>query len=83
MNVDALGCPPVATTLTPVATLPTRAPTIAPLQTGMSHLRDVFLNSLCNFTHLHSPATMRPKNALAFKHLLRVADTVGDHLDER
>lgn len=49
----------------------------------MSHLRDVFLNALCNFTHLHSPATMRPKNALAFKHLLRVADTVGDHLDER
>ncbi|EFJ50436.1 hypothetical protein VOLCADRAFT_80189 [Volvox carteri f. nagariensis] len=52
-------------------------------QTGMTHLRDVFLNALCNFTHLHSPATMRYKNALAFKYVLRVAETVGDHLQER
>ncbi|KAG2453172.1 hypothetical protein HYH02_002496 [Chlamydomonas schloesseri] len=52
-------------------------------QTGMTHLRDVFLNALCNFTHLHSPGTMRHKNALAFKYLLRVAETVGDQLQER
>eukprot|EP00198_Chlamydomonas_reinhardtii_P005607 XP_001694943.1 SEC7/BIG-like ARF-guanine nucleotide exchange factor [Chlamydomonas reinhardtii] len=52
-------------------------------QTGMTHLRDVFLNALCNFTHLHSPGTMRHKNALAFKYMLRVAETVGDQLQER
>lgn len=52
-------------------------------QVGMPQLRDVFINSLCSFTHLHSPPTMRPKNALAFKYLLKVADAVGDHLAER
>lgn len=49
----------------------------------MSSLRDIFINSLCNFTHLHSPSTMRAKNALAFKFLLRVATSVGDHLGDR
>ncbi len=49
----------------------------------MSHLRDVFLNALCNFTHLHAPGSMRFKNALAFKAMLRVAETVGDQLQER
>lgn len=39
---------------------------------GMTSLRDIFINSLCNFTHLHSPAAMRMKNALAFKYLLQV-----------
>lgn len=50
---------------------------------GVSNLRDIFINSLCNFTHLHSPGTMKPKNGLAFKYLLRVAQQVGDHLEER
>ena len=50
---------------------------------GMSALRDIFMNSLCNFTHLHSPSTMRYKNAQAFKCMLRVAEAVGDHLQER
>ncbi|MGQ3164890.1 MAG: hypothetical protein ACT6T3_21960, partial [Agrobacterium sp.] len=49
----------------------------------MTSLRDIFINSLCNFTHLHSPATMKYKNALAFKYLLQVAGSVGDHLAER
>jgi brefeldin A-inhibited guanine nucleotide-exchange protein len=49
----------------------------------MNHLRDVFLNALCNFTHLHAPGAMRPKNAAAFKAMLRVAETVGDYLQER
>jgi brefeldin A-inhibited guanine nucleotide-exchange protein len=49
----------------------------------MTALRDIFINSLCSFTHLHSPATMKYKNALAFKYLLRVAETVGDHISER
>ncbi|GFH25080.1 SEC7 domain-containing protein, partial [Haematococcus lacustris] len=52
-------------------------------QVGMTSLRDIFINSLCNFTHLHSPATMKYKNALAFKYLLQVASSVGDHLAER
>ncbi|KAG2485588.1 hypothetical protein HYH03_015653 [Edaphochlamys debaryana] len=52
-------------------------------QTGLTQTRDLFLNALCNFTHLHSPAAMRPKNAAAFKALLRVAETVGDQLQER
>ncbi|GAX80611.1 hypothetical protein CEUSTIGMA_g8046.t1 [Chlamydomonas eustigma] len=52
-------------------------------QVGMSNLRDIFINSLCNFTHLHSPATMKFKNALAFKYLLQVAEVVGDHLQDR
>jgi brefeldin A-inhibited guanine nucleotide-exchange protein len=50
---------------------------------GVTNLRDVFVNSLCNFTHLHSPATMKPKNGLAFKYLLKVAVEVGNNLGER
>lgn len=50
---------------------------------GVSNLRDVFVNSLCNFTHLHSQATMKPKNGMAFKTLITVALQVGNHLDER
>ncbi|KAL6762063.1 hypothetical protein V8C86DRAFT_3013062 [Haematococcus lacustris] len=53
------------------------------MEVGMTSLRDIFINSLCNFTHLHSPATMKYKNALAFKYLLQVASSVGDHLAER
>ena len=51
----------------------------------MTSLRDVFIHSLCGFTHLHSPQTMRFKNALAFKFLLLVAspETVGDNLQDR
>lgn len=49
----------------------------------MPILRDAFIQGLCNFTHLHSPATMRFKNALAFKALLRVTDATGDHLQDR
>eukprot|EP00879_Flechtneria_rotunda_P009955 GHRR01010411.1.p1 GENE.GHRR01010411.1~~GHRR01010411.1.p1 ORF type:complete len:1258 (+),score=566.72 GHRR01010411.1:286-4059(+) len=52
-------------------------------QLGVSNLRDVFVNSLCNFTHLHSPSTMKPKNGLAFRALLNVALQVGNHLDGR
>jgi hypothetical protein len=50
---------------------------------GMAGLRDVFVNALCNFSHLHAPATMRFKHALAFKYLLTVAAEVGDHLEDR
>lgn len=50
---------------------------------GVVNLRDVFVNSLCNFTHLHSPATMKPKNGLAFKALINVALQTGNHLGER
>ena len=53
------------------------------VQMSMPALRDIFINSLCNFTHLHSPSTMRLKNALAFTSMLRVAEAVGDHLQER
>lgn len=49
----------------------------------MANLRDLYIDALCKFTHLHSPSTMRFKNALAFKFLLRVAETVGDHLQDR
>ncbi len=45
---------------------------------GVSNLRDIWVNSLCNFTHLHSPANMKQKNALAFKALLKVAAEVSD-----
>eukprot|EP00798_Chlamydomonas_sp_ICE-L_P027640 gene27640-7278_t len=50
---------------------------------SMANLRDVFVSGLCNFTHLHQPATMRVKNALAFKHLLQVAKICGNQLQER
>jgi hypothetical protein len=50
---------------------------------GVSGLRDVFVTSLCNFTGLHSPGGMKPKNGLAFKALLRVAVTVGDALEDK
>eukprot|EP00798_Chlamydomonas_sp_ICE-L_P022399 gene22399-29511_t len=50
---------------------------------NMTNLRDVYCNGLCNFTHLHSPATMKLKNALAFKALLQVAQSVGNQLQER
>jgi brefeldin A-inhibited guanine nucleotide-exchange protein len=55
------------------------------VQVGMTNLRDVFVHSLCGFTHLHSPQTMRLKNALAFQFLLRLAspDHIGNHLDDR
>ena len=59
------------------------APSHSFFQMMMTNLRDVFCNGLCNFTHLHSPATMKFKNALAFKFLLQVADSVGNHLQER
>ncbi len=51
----------------------------------MTNLRDVFVRTLCGFTHLHSPAIMRGKNAMAFQYLLRAAwpENVGDHLEER
>eukprot|EP00955_Chlamydomonas_euryale_P053114 355369-Chlamydomonas_euryale.AAC.19 len=38
---------------------------------AMASMRDIFVNSLCNFTHLHSPTSMGNKNALAFKYLLQ------------
>jgi hypothetical protein len=50
---------------------------------GVTGLRDVFVTSLCNFTSLHSPGSMKQKNGLAFKALLRVAVTVGDGLEDR
>lgn len=50
---------------------------------GVTGLRDVFVTSLCNFTGLHSPGSMKPKNALAFRALLRVAVSVGDGLEDR
>ncbi len=50
---------------------------------GVANLRDVFVTSLCSSTGLHSPGSMRPKNALAFRALLRVAATVGDALEDR
>jgi hypothetical protein len=55
------------------------------LQAGMSALRDVFIHSLCGFTHLHSPSTMRRKNALALRVLLRAAhpDNMGNYLEDR
>jgi brefeldin A-inhibited guanine nucleotide-exchange protein len=59
------------------------AATCLAAQLGVSNLRDVFVVSLCNFTHLHSPATMKPKNGLAFRALISVALQVGDHLGER
>ncbi|WIA22572.1 hypothetical protein OEZ86_009559 [Tetradesmus obliquus] len=59
------------------------AATCLAAQLGVADLRDVFVVSLCNFTHLHSPATMKPKNGLAFKSLISVALQVGDHLGER
>lgn len=52
-------------------------------QMGICNLRDIFITSLCNFTHLHSPSSMRYKNALAFKVLLGVAEHVGNHLEDR
>eukprot|EP00775_Hariotina_reticulata_P008270 gene8270-8458_t len=59
------------------------ASTCLAAQLGVSNLRDVFVNSLCNFSHLHTPATMKPKNGLAFRTLLSVAMQVGNHLDGR
>jgi len=52
-------------------------------QVGMTNLRDIFINSLCSFTHLHDPARIKYKHALALKYLLEVAQAIGDHLDER
>jgi brefeldin A-inhibited guanine nucleotide-exchange protein len=52
-------------------------------QVGMANLRDIFINSLCSFTHLHDPARIRYKHALAFKYLLGVAQDIGDYLDDR
>ena len=49
----------------------------------MANLRDIFINSLCSFTHLHDPARIRYKHALAFKYLLGVAQDIGDYLDDR
>jgi brefeldin A-inhibited guanine nucleotide-exchange protein len=59
------------------------AATCLAAQLGVAQLRDVYVNSLCNFTHLHSPATMKYKNGLAFKYLLKVAQQVGNQLGER
>ncbi|KAI8465270.1 MAG: hypothetical protein J3K34DRAFT_525495 [Monoraphidium minutum] len=50
---------------------------------GVPGLRDVFVSGLCNFTGLHSPGSVRAKNALAFRALLRVAASVGDGLEDR
>jgi len=50
---------------------------------GVKGLRDVYVTSLCNFTGLHSPGSMKPKNGLAFRALLRVAVTVGDALEDK
>jgi len=52
-------------------------------QVGMTNLRDIFINSLCSLTHLHNPAQIKYKNALAFKYLLEVAQSIGDHLEDR
>ena len=63
--------------------LPVPAATCLVALLQVSSLRDIWVTSLCNFSHLHSPATMKQKNALAFKALLGVALQVGDCLDER
>ncbi|CAD7702431.1 unnamed protein product [Ostreobium quekettii] len=49
---------------------------------GMAMLRSSFTRSLCHFTFLHAPASMRVKNALAFRAILDVAEVVGDNLNE-
>jgi brefeldin A-inhibited guanine nucleotide-exchange protein len=59
------------------------ASTCLAAQLAVTNLRDVFVNSLCNFSHLHTPATMKPKNGLAFRTLLNVAMEVGDYLEGR
>ena len=50
---------------------------------GMVAARDAFVAPLARLCGLHNPSTMRTKNILALKTLVRVGETFGDSLEIR